>query len=85
MNATLRRIVAARCCGFTIAIGLHIVGVCQAASPYKIIDLGTQGGTSSSGASINASGQVTGDFLTAGNIGFHAFFYDTAMHDLAAR
>lgn len=47
-------------------------------------DIGTLGGTQSQGVSINASGQVTGDSLTAGDQALHAFVYDGAMRDLGA-
>jgi probable HAF family extracellular repeat protein len=47
-------------------------------------DIGTLGGTQSQGVSINASGQVTGDSLTAGDQALHAFMYDGTMHDLGA-
>jgi probable HAF family extracellular repeat protein len=46
-------------------------------------DLGTLGGTNSSGYGINASGEVTGYAWTTGNADYHAFLYDgTSMHDL---
>jgi probable HAF family extracellular repeat protein len=47
-------------------------------------DIGTLGGTQSQGVAINASGQVTGDSLTAGDQALHAFLYDGTMHDLGA-
>jgi probable HAF family extracellular repeat protein len=56
---------------------------------YRLTDLGTLGGTSSSSIAINASGQVTGWSYTDGTIGTssdapsHAFLWDgTAMRDL---
>jgi probable HAF family extracellular repeat protein len=45
-------------------------------------DLGTLGGTNSSGWDINASGQVTGGSDTTGDTSGHAFLYDGAMNDL---
>jgi probable HAF family extracellular repeat protein len=45
-------------------------------------DIGTLGGTQSQGVAINASGQVTGDSLTAGDQALHAFMYDGTMHDI---
>ena len=48
-------------------------------------DLGTLGGASSFGYAINASGQVTGCVLTAGDAAQHAFLWDgTTMQDLNA-
>jgi probable HAF family extracellular repeat protein len=46
-----------------------------AAPKYKIVDLGTLGGTSTSGAAINASGQVTGTAFLSGDTVYHAFLY----------
>ena len=43
-----------------------------------MVDLGTLGGTSSYGYSINASGQVTGSASTAGGIS-HAFVYSNGV------
>jgi probable HAF family extracellular repeat protein len=48
---------------------------------YTVTDLGTLGGSYSSGLAINASGQVTGFSNTSGSDA-HAFLYDGAMHDL---
>jgi probable HAF family extracellular repeat protein len=53
----------------------------QAAIEYTFTDLGTLGGLSSAGVSINASGQVTGNADTPNNAS-HAFFYDGTMHDI---
>ena len=51
---------------------------------YSILDLGTLGGTSSSGAAVNDSGQVAGTSKTATGID-HAFLFDGAvMRDLGA-
>jgi probable HAF family extracellular repeat protein len=48
---------------------------------YSLTDLGTLGGSDSSGQAINDSGQVAGYSQTAsGQI--HAFFWDGAMHDI---
>ena len=51
-------------------------------SSGTMIDLGTLGGTQSSGRGINTNGQVTGVSLTSGDAAYHAFLYDGAMHDL---
>ncbi len=48
---------------------------------YSVIDLGTLGGSSSSGYGINASSQIAGwSYTTSGSA--HAFLYDGTMHDL---
>jgi probable HAF family extracellular repeat protein len=47
-------------------------------------DIGTLGGTQSEGVAINASAQVTGVSLIAGESSYHAFLYDGTMHDLGA-
>jgi len=44
---------------------------------YQIIDLGTLGGTYSSGESINKDGQVTGKSQISGDSANHAFLYDS--------
>jgi probable HAF family extracellular repeat protein len=48
----------------------------------SVTDLGTLGGATSKGYGINASGQVTGEAVTAGGV-FHAFLYaNRVMRDL---
>jgi probable HAF family extracellular repeat protein len=42
-------------------------------------DLGTLGGTDSTGAAVNSSGQVTGDAFTAGNAAQRAFLYSNGV------
>jgi probable HAF family extracellular repeat protein len=51
---------------------------------YQIIDLGTLGGTSSDGSSVNNRGQVTGQARTTGDSSAHAYLKDLhgAMQDL---
>jgi len=50
---------------------------------YNLIDLGTFGGTTSEGKSVNDSGQVTGDATIAGDTADHAFVYSQGtMRDL---
>ncbi len=52
------------------------------AQRYSVTDLGTLGGGSSTGYAINASGQVTGEAVTAGGT-LHAFLYSNhVMRDL---
>ena len=49
---------------------------------FSVTDLGTLGGGTSKGYGINASGQVTGEAVTAGGV-FHAFLYaKRVMRDL---
>ena len=50
---------------------------------YEIVDLGTLGGTRSSGRAINNRGWVTGKFSLLGDTEHHAFLYDgETMRDL---
>jgi probable HAF family extracellular repeat protein len=50
-----------------------------------LTDLGTLGGSGSSGKAINASGRVTGNSATPGDASGHAFLYrDGQMLDLKA-
>ena len=67
---------------FVALIGLGTPANAQAPR-YSITDLGTLGGGSAKGYSINASGQVTGAAVTAGGV-FHAFLYapGSGMTDL---
>jgi probable HAF family extracellular repeat protein len=52
---------------------------------WTLTDLGTLGGSSSSGLGINAAGQVTGNAITTGNATNHAFRYSNGtMTDLGA-
>jgi probable HAF family extracellular repeat protein len=54
------------------------------AQRYSVTDLGTLGGGSSKGCGINASGQVTGEAVTAGGV-VHAFLYvNRVMRDLSS-
>jgi probable HAF family extracellular repeat protein len=56
-----------------------------AAVPYRLTELGTLGGTSSTATALNGSGQVTGFSSTPGNAGVHAFLWDgTTLQDLGA-
>ena len=53
------------------------------AMSYRIIDMGTLGGSISSAIAINGRGQVAESSHGAGNAGIRAFLYDgTTMQDL---
>ena len=53
------------------------------ATSFRLTDLGTLGGTVSSGSELSESGQVTGASFTAGNEARHAFVWDgTTLVDL---
>lgn len=68
---------------FALGLSLAAWGTAQAAPTYTITDLGTLGGTISSGDGINTSGEVTGYSATSGNAAIHAFLYDgSTMNDL---
>ena len=44
----------------TLGVALALASGSALATTYRLTDLGTLGGTSSTGSAINASGQVTG-------------------------
>jgi probable HAF family extracellular repeat protein len=70
----------ARLCGLLSLVLSH----CSAQQVlYKVVDLGTLGGTTSvvSRGGINTSGFVTGTSNIASGLN-HAFFYDGTIHDL---
>lgn len=51
---------------------------------YRIIDLGTLGGSQSVAWAINAGGQASGDSFVSETARRHAFLYDgSTMHDLS--
>jgi probable HAF family extracellular repeat protein len=63
-----------------LASGLSHAGNAQ---QYSLIDLGTLGGTFSTGNGINAGGEVTGAANLAGDLQYHAFLYSNgSMRDL---
>lgn len=65
-------------------VWLHPASTLYAQGPqYYVVDLGTLGGTQSSGTAINNSGQVTGYSTTTADTTTHAFLYSGgSMHDL---
>ena len=66
----------------SLGVALALASGSALAISFRITDLGTLGGTFSSGIALNASGQVTGVSATAGGA-THAFLWDgTAMRDL---
>src|SRR5579862_4829979 len=59
------------------------VGRATAQQAYELTDLGTLGGTTTTGFAINSSGQVVGSSTTSGNAATHAFLYSGGvMSDL---
>jgi probable HAF family extracellular repeat protein len=67
----------------TLLVGLAGLIPAANAQTYSLTDLGTLGGTASSGSGINASGKVTGSSTLAVGLAPHAFISDgTAMTDL---
>ncbi len=76
---------ARRFFGAALVLGLGLTGISYAWNPpqYLLTDLGTLGGSTSTGYGINARGQVTGTASTAGNVHTHAFRYSRcSMQDL---
>jgi uncharacterized repeat protein (TIGR01451 family) len=70
---------------YLAVLTLCLVSVGSAQSTYTITDLGTLGGSLSSGLGINSSGQVVGYSNTAGDTAHHAFLISspyTSMTDL---
>ncbi len=71
-----------------LVLALSLAFACQSAmaqAMYRITDMGTLGGTRSTGAALNAIGQATGDSETSGDTTLHAFLWDgTRMKDLGA-
>ena len=66
----------------TLGVALALASGSALATTFRLTDLGTLGGTSSSGDALNASGQVTGYSDTAEG-DTHAFLWDgTTMQDL---
>ena len=66
----------------SLGVALALASGSALAISFRLTDLGTLGGTSSEGADLNASGQVTGTSATAGGEA-HAFLWDgTTMQDL---
>src|SRR5215212_6193457 len=53
---------------------LSVTTAAHAAS-YTVTDLGTLGGTESSGSALNAGGQVAGSSYTTGDAGQHAYLW----------
>ena len=51
----------------------------NAQQAYQVTDLGTLGGTTSTGYGLNDSGQVVGSATTAGNVATHAFLYSQGI------
>lgn len=80
---------AARPCVFTFLL-LGIAGAATAASTdpkYRVTDIGTLGGSGSTGINLNERGQVTGSSATAGDAAQHAFLWKnngTRMVDIGA-
>src|SRR5256885_11895450 len=56
------------------AFALSVPTAAHAAS-YTITDLGTLGGTESSGSALNAGGEVAGSSYTIGDAGQHAYLW----------
>jgi probable HAF family extracellular repeat protein len=69
---------AAKCIRWILALVLFGVayssGDCLAQT-YQVTDVGTLGGTTTTGFAINSSGQVVGSSTTSGNAATHAFLY----------
>jgi len=65
-------------------LALFVCAVCPvdrtaAQQAFELTDLGTLGGTTSTGVGINAAGQVVGSSTTAGDAATHAFLYKSGV------
>jgi probable HAF family extracellular repeat protein len=63
-----------RCIIVLSAFALSVTAAARAAQ-YTVTDLGTLGGTESSGSALNAGGQVAGSSYTIGDAGQHAYLW----------
>ena len=70
--------------GFCLSAVLALVSTAGAQSHYKVMDIGTIGGSSSFGNGINTPGQTAGASDTTGDAALHAFFGTPPqrLHDL---
>ena len=66
----------------TLGVALALASASVLAISYRLTDLGTLGGGFSTGAAINASGQVTGFSNTADGSTHHFLWDGTRMQDL---
>ena len=71
--------------GAAVSLALAVAGAARPSplargQTYTVTDLGTLGGTSSYAYAINASGQVVGYSLLAGNSVGHAFLLHERFH-----
>lgn len=73
LQSTIRSLLLA-----PIALGLPF-GAIQAAPQYIISDLGTLGGTYSSGAALNEAGQVIGSSHLTANTALHPFLWQSGI------
>jgi len=70
--------------GFCLSAVLALASTAGAQSHYKVMDVGTIGGSSSFGNGINTPGQTAGASDTTGDAALHAFFGTPPqrLHDL---
>jgi probable HAF family extracellular repeat protein len=69
--------------GLALVAGHFGVGDMALAQTYRVTELGTLGGSTSTVYGINSSGQAVGSSTTAGDANTHAFLYDNGkMTDL---
>src|SRR5215472_6620164 len=70
--------------GFCLSAVLALASTAGAQSHYRVIDMGTIGGSSSFANGINTPGQSAGTSDTTGDAALHAFFGTPSnrLHDL---
>jgi len=67
-----------------VGVAVLALALCAHADPFRIIDLGTIGGTESQGVDVNNSGQASADSRTSGNASWQPFLWDDGTRTTGA-